>query len=281
MPVPTKYHISYRKPFKPVLNFDGHIVLDQFTVNGPLTFTVGPDPEEASTVTVNLVANGVNTPVIPGLEYVGSSGWNNTAGVLNVVTLVYQTQQIYYSINQYIPPTAVLPPVNPAIETLVNFTQRTIDLLQDGTSYRTAGVASHFSTYAVASIRMLGDGYFISGVGSTASLIMALRFSSDLQAVNNADWVYRCARYGPTGGCVFNYGAATRGSFATAATEEIRIKRTGITVTVESKLLASPTWTVRYTYPETFSGTLWPAFSLGTDTGTNSLADNLRTLGAA
>jgi hypothetical protein len=269
--------------FSTSLSFTGSpIVYSQHIITAPLNFTTASAPVEGASVILRLTASGdqANVPTFPGSQLVGSAGWVNVQGTINIVSLHYLGSTVFYSINQPVPVVVVSPPIDPVVETFVNFARRTPDLLLNGTTYSTTGAAGHFVTYATSDVRLTGDGYYVMGAASTNSALIGLSTSSTLQS--HGAWIYRLTRYGPTGGCVFNYGGAVRGDFPTGVTDEIRFFRSGATISIQSKSAAATTWTIRYTYPETFSGNLWLNFSLSSDGGsTSSSFANPRSLGAS
>lgn len=268
--------------FSTQIKFAGSpIVYAQKAIAEPLAFTIAPNPVPGTSAIFSLIANGnaAHVPVFPGEQLVGSAGWANTAGALNLVSFSYLYGKAYYSINQPIPVSGTPPSIDPNTEQFINFVRRTPDLLLAGTTYSTSGAASHFSTYAQSETKLTGNGYFVVGPSSNSHII-GLSNSSNLG--NHGGWLYRATRYGPTGGCIYHYNSVVRGDFPTGATDDIRFLRTGSVIALQSKAASAASWTTRYTYPEPASGSLWMNFSLGTEAGAGpgSSLVNPRSLGA-
>ena len=80
------------------------LVMAQKQINAPTTITVNRIGAVAgASVLIRLIADGVsaNTPVFVGAEQVtGSSGWDNRAGIINIVQMQFDGTDFYFSIVQ-------------------------------------------------------------------------------------------------------------------------------------------------------------------------------------
>lgn len=75
--------------------------MPQQTVSGPLAFSPVAGAVRGAFTFAPLVADGVNTPTCPGFTEHGSSmGWDNRAGILNLVQFFYLGGVWWYSISQ-------------------------------------------------------------------------------------------------------------------------------------------------------------------------------------
>lgn len=96
---------SVFKTFESVVTFTAFpLVMAQKQINAPLTITcsaVGALP--GASVLLRLVADGVqaNTPVFSNAQQItGSSGWDNRAGIINIVQMQFDGTSFYFSIVQ-------------------------------------------------------------------------------------------------------------------------------------------------------------------------------------
>ena len=80
------------------------LVMAQKQINAPTTITINRTGAVAgATVLMRLIADGINanTPIFVGAEQVtGSSGWDNRAGIINLVQIQYDGTDFYFSIVQ-------------------------------------------------------------------------------------------------------------------------------------------------------------------------------------
>lgn len=84
--------------------------MPQQTVSGALAFTVGAGAVKDAMVYLRLVSNGVNAPTFSGMsEVLGSAGYDNRNGILNIVELLFDGTDVLYSITQKIGAVPVVP----------------------------------------------------------------------------------------------------------------------------------------------------------------------------
>ena len=80
------------------------LVMAQKQINAPTTITINRTGAVAgASVLMRLIADGVsaNTPIFVGAEQVtGSSGWDNRAGIINLVQIQFDGTDFYFSIVQ-------------------------------------------------------------------------------------------------------------------------------------------------------------------------------------
>jgi hypothetical protein len=88
-------------PFAMAIPLDATKRMPPSQITGATTFTVSGTPVAGGTCTLKLTANGVNTPVFPGIHWGGSAGWVNTAGTVNIVTIWNDGDATYYSVAQH------------------------------------------------------------------------------------------------------------------------------------------------------------------------------------
>lgn len=104
--------------FTTALPLDGNKLMARHFVTGPLTFTLGANPAAGAQLSLELVADGVNTPTFgTGLfKLEGSQDFYNVNGVVNIISLWSDGARAYYAISYNAAATATAPvtPVAPA-----------------------------------------------------------------------------------------------------------------------------------------------------------------------
>ncbi len=117
--------------FSQSVALDAYRYTPQQAVTGALTFTVAAGAVVGGVMKMRLVANGTNTPDFTAFRTLnGSSGWDNTSGVVNLVYFEYDGNDGLISIAQrvgdlgsdVVPPTAIGAAVANATPTVVNLT---------------------------------------------------------------------------------------------------------------------------------------------------------------
>ncbi|MDQ2821046.1 MAG: hypothetical protein M3Y65_11750 [Pseudomonadota bacterium] len=82
--------------------------MNQFVVGGPLTFTPAAAAVRGALVWVRLVADGTNTPNLSAFkESTTSSGYDNRAGILNIIQFIHDGYDALYSVSGIVGATAV------------------------------------------------------------------------------------------------------------------------------------------------------------------------------
>jgi len=116
--VPGDGILSSTVPFATAIPLDGNKRMPPTQVTGALTFTVADSPAAAAggTCTLKLTSNGANTPAFPGIHWGGSSGWVNTAGTVNIVTIWNDGDQTYHSIAQHQSAPVTIPNLTSALK---------------------------------------------------------------------------------------------------------------------------------------------------------------------
>lgn len=91
-------------PFNPAITFNGRKVLPRREMATAVAFTVdSTDQFPFGGTYATLVANGVNVPTFAGMqEWGGSSGYDNTVGVVNRLEFFFDGDDYFYSISQAI-----------------------------------------------------------------------------------------------------------------------------------------------------------------------------------
>lgn len=79
----------------------GLTFLPQRTVNSAVAFTVAASPVAGAMVYLRLVADGANIPTFVGfIEWGGSSGYDNRAGIVNVLQFFHDGSEAWYCVSQ-------------------------------------------------------------------------------------------------------------------------------------------------------------------------------------
>lgn len=97
--IPASFDLSYAAAVP--LTRLGTGYMPSQTVSAPIAFTVSGSPVKGAHVYLRLLADGTNTPTFAGmLEWGGSMGYDNRAGITNEITFFYDGVDVWYSIMQ-------------------------------------------------------------------------------------------------------------------------------------------------------------------------------------
>lgn len=103
--------------FTNTLPLSANVVMAQHTVSGSLAFSVSGTPALMAVTYCRLVADGTNVPTFTGMvEWGGSSGYDNTAGIVNNISFFNDGTTTYYSVTQDIGATPI--PLPPGVTTV-------------------------------------------------------------------------------------------------------------------------------------------------------------------
>lgn len=150
--------------FAQALPLTGNLRMARHFVSGPLTFTLGANPAAGAQLSLELVADGVNTPTFgTGLfKLEGSQDYSNTIGVVNIVALWCDGTRAYYAVG-YSPAATESVPVTPVLPGApATFTAGAVGTTTQALNW-TAPATGYPATYTYSiAYRVNGSGSFPS-----------------------------------------------------------------------------------------------------------------------
>ena len=231
----------------------------------------------SSSATIRLTASG-NASHIPTFasqfsQLSGSAGWSNTSGAVNLISFFHLSGSAYYSISQPIPVTPVVPPVDPVVETFIDFVRKSPDITLSGTTYTAAANSSIWTTLAQSDLKIAGNGYVRVSAGAPLSGRPIWGLSTSVGVNTYVNWKYSIARNVERNYLDYFHQGTYINSFFLPVDADLRLIRTGDQVSIQSKTGAAATWTNHHTFTQPFTGNLW--FSASFNAPNNGVVSNL------
>lgn len=268
--------------FSQSISFNAARIYPQTAVAGPIAFTVneGVTSLPFRVTYVRLVADGTNTPDFSALrEWGASSGWDNTSGVVNMVTFFFDGTSHYYSVLQEYG--AVEPPDPPpgATRPRLDITNNLVETgdATDGYTYTGTASASWSCNGVCSTVGMVGDGTF-SAQSTAGEIVIGLKTSNTNSTYTGTNLGLYCNASNVLT-AITNGGGSTP-NVATSPTRPsvnaMRLRRTGAHVYAEVSTDAGGTWTIVHQWLDYGTAKLYPCLN---GDGASSMLQQLRATG--
>lgn len=236
-------------PFSASVPLTGRqLLMETETVTGAIAFTVASGAVSGASATVDLVADGVNTPTFAGMFPTnGSAAYLNVAGAINSLSFYRANDVTWYSITNnaaaYSETYAVA--VTPtALEYMTDSGGGVYTATSSGTSN---GAKMVIDRYLPANTNGSLIGTF--DTGGDVAFTLGLDTSSSVALLEgNSDFSIRVSLAGLLSAGTNGAPVSTGITIAAASTTRLRLRRADGVVTAEYSYDSGATWTVAYTW---------------------------------
>jgi hypothetical protein len=234
---------ALKSTFNAVVAFTApEVTFAPYTIVGAVNFTIAAGAKLApSRVFYHLVSNGVNVPTFTGfVESIGSSGFINTNGVVNILEIFWNGSIAFYGWSQerYVAPAfnsiaLSFPTVN------ASFTNPSANTYSSNSTTAFSGIAASAQTIPVNK-----DGRVSFKVGGTTLIGLKTTSAADgFTGWNYYAWIAGTAVYSGAS------GVSTDSGFVVSLPCYLQLERIAGTVKAYYKQNVGDAWTVYRTFP--------------------------------
>lgn len=227
------------------------VVFAPYAIVGAINFTIAAGPKlTPSRVVYRLIANGVNAPTFAGfLESIGSSGFINTVGVINILECYWDGASAWYGWSQerYVAPT--WNPISLSFPTInAGFTNPAANTYSSNSTTAFSGIGASAQTFPANR-----DGRVSFKVGTTTLIGLKTTSAADgFSGWNYYAWIAGTAVYsGASGASTDNSG------FVVTLPCYLQLERIAGTVRAYYKQNVGDAWTLYRTFPVTSTAALF------------------------
>ena len=248
--------------------------MGSYVVTGAVAFTVAPGAVTGSSATVDLIADGSNTPTFSGMFPTnGSADYLNFAGAINTITFYKSSDVTWYSITNnasVVSGTYEVAVTETALENMVN---------SGGGVYtaEAAGTSNGAKMVIDRNLPASADGYIMCTFDTGGDVASTLGFDAASNNValleGNCDFSIRVSLAGLLSAGTNGAPLSTGVTITASADTRLRLRRASGVVTAEYSYDAGATWTVAYTWAGSSTALLYAHYYTTYSTTGKKLVD--------